>query len=82
MTYDDHSIYFKLIGASFVDLDSTLTLRNPAASAGQTLLPKVADSAQAGAQLAINRIFYEVEIPIQAPVIATGQLRLPLGSVF
>lgn len=52
-----------LAGGDFNDGLSFVTLSNPAASAGQTLLITVTDTTQAGAQFAIRGIQYEDSIP-------------------
>ena len=56
----------------FNNVVGSLNLANPAASAGQTLVIKVGDEDQAGAQLAISGISYEDAVPTQAPVFDTG----------
>lgn len=49
--------------------DTILTLANPNASAGATLLLQVGDQDQAGAQLAVTSITYEDDVPPVAPSI-------------
>ncbi|WP_411847423.1 hypothetical protein AAFN60_08870 [Roseibacillus persicicus] len=72
-SYDAATGTLKLqITNGFVDADGTLTLANPAASAGQTLTMAVTDTTQAGAQLAITSFSYEDDVPANPPVIAEG----------
>lgn len=52
-----------MTGADFNDSLSFVTLSNPAASAGQTLLITTTDTTQAGAQFAIREISYENAVP-------------------
>lgn len=74
LTYDAGSgtLTFQLSGAAFTGTDGVLTLNNPAASAGQTLLMTVHDSTQAGAQLPITSISFEDDLQPTAPVITQG----------
>lgn len=72
-TYDAATGTLNLqVSNAFVDADGILTLGNPAASAGQTLLMTVTDTTQANAQLAITGITYENSVPTGPPVIDQG----------
>ncbi len=68
VSYSNGSLLIKVGYVSNGD-DGILTLSNPGASAGATLLLSVTDEDQAGAQLAVTSISYEDAVPTQAPVI-------------
>lgn len=63
VTYNAGVLQLDLTGADFNDPLSFVTLSNPAASAGQTLLITTTDTTQAGAQFAIREISYENAVP-------------------
>lgn len=69
VTYSNGTLNIQLSGAAFSDTDGVLTLSNPGASAGATLLLTVTDTTQAGAQLPITSISYEDAVGTQAPII-------------
>lgn len=62
-TYSAGILRFNIPGATFADADGIITFSNPGASSGQTLLLKVTDEDQAGAQLAITGIQYDNAVP-------------------
>ncbi|BCX49702.1 hypothetical protein HAHE_36100 [Haloferula helveola] len=68
-SYSNGTVNIQLTGAAFVGTDGVLTLSNPGASAGATLLMTVADTTQAGAQFPITSISYEDAVPTKAPVL-------------
>lgn len=68
-SYSNGKLTIKIPGSSFSGTLRTLTLANPGASTGATLLLSVTDEDQAGAQLAIRGISYENAVPTKAPVI-------------
>jgi hypothetical protein len=69
VTYSNGTLNLQLTGGAFVETDGVLTLSNPGASAGETLLMTVTDTTQAGAQFPILSISYEDAVPTKAPVI-------------
>lgn len=71
ITYSNGTLNIQLSSAAFSNTDGVLTLSNPSASAGATLLMTVTDTTQAGAQLPITSISYENVLTNQAPVIQT-----------
>ncbi|MBK1827316.1 beta strand repeat-containing protein [Haloferula rosea] len=69
LSYSAGTLRFDISSAGFTGTDGVLTLANPAASTGATLLLTVNDSTQAGAQLPITGISYEDAVPTKAPVL-------------
>ena len=55
------TLNFQIFAGGFDDFDGELVLANPQASAGQTLLLRVADVDQAGAQLAVTGLTYQCD---------------------
>ena len=62
VTYDEleGTLTFDILGDNFTSDDGYVRLANPAASQGQTLLLRVADADEAGAQLALTFIGYQL----------------------
>lgn len=60
VSYNAGALNIQITGANFGGTIHALTLANPSASFGQTLLMTVTDTTQDGAQLAIRSISYEV----------------------
>lgn len=63
-----------IIGALFGGVDHEVTLGNVAASDGQTLVLRVGDTTQAGAQLAITSVTYDVPEPSSLALLGLGGL--------
>jgi hypothetical protein len=80
-TYSAGTLSFTLSGTHFNTADTFLTFSNPAASAGQTLLLKVNDTAQNGSQLAILSVSYEDAITNAAPVVSNTTITVDLTTL-